>query len=109
MLESTWDWWFGDAPSLHRTTSRLFAEVTMKRFYETMRWIRGIQPGRRTFAWVLSGCLASTASVGVADDPLALTAADAQVASLPSGFFAAAGFAIINDYEIADPAEVGDG
>jgi hypothetical protein len=108
MLESTWDWWFGDAPSLRRTTSSLFTKISMKRFDDMMRWIRGIQPSRRTFAWVLSGCLASTASVGIADDPLALTAADAQVASLPSGFFAAAGFAMINDDEIADPAEVAD-
>ncbi|WP_037229359.1 hypothetical protein [Rhodopirellula baltica] len=108
MLESTWDWWFGDGPVRRRNTSRMFAEFSVKRFYEMVRWVRGIRPSRRTFAWALSGCLASTGAVSTADEPMALTTPDAHVASLPSGFFAAAGFAMIDDDVVADSAAASD-
>ncbi|MEP3832582.1 hypothetical protein, partial [Rhodopirellula bahusiensis] len=96
--------WFGDGPVRRRRTSRMFTEFSVKRFYEMIRWARGVRQSRRMFAWALSGCLVSTASVGVADEPMALTTPDAHVASLPSGFFAAAGFAMIDDDDVADAA-----
>lgn len=108
MLESTWDWWFGDGPVRRRNTSRMFSEFSVNRFYEMMRWVRGIRPSRRTFAWALCGCLSSTATIGTADEPMALTTPDAQVASLPSGFFAAAGFAMIDDDVVEDSAAASD-
>lgn len=108
MLESTWDWWFGDGPVRRRTTSKTFTEFSANRFYEIMRWVREIRPFRQSLAWALSGFLVSTASVGFADEPMALTTPDAHVASLPSGFFAATGFAMIDDDDVADPAKAAD-
>lgn len=104
MLDSNWDWWFGDGPTVRRWMQRVISSKSWLRWTNVMRWMRGVEPARRTLVLGVCGLLGASVNPLHADEPLQLSEPEVQVASLPSGFFAAAGFAMIDDDAVAESA-----